>query len=583
MKRHFSQTLALLAALCLTLSGCGGDQGGPQRAETFRAKAELLAAEALTDLNRWEVGDDPLGDDGYAVFFSVCDTADRARVWSAAADTLDGAWTAAVEAAASALQKSGPEPVWVKVDLAYLSEDVSMEEFNTALVKAHPGFFRYGVSLGDDFGTPLLEAELNGAGIYDYKNGVIDLSALNSYLKSAGRGTLSALPERCTAFKAFGWLCDENDDVYTLESSRLNAGRRVISTLDDTYTETLLADSTAYLLRQLQEDGSFVYGYDPRSGETLKGYNILRHAGTLWAMACRYRTAPSEELAAGIRSAAGYLLSQVVTQNDCAYIYETTSDEIKLGGCGLAVIALTECADLFPELDCADVCRELGRGILSMMDTESGEYWHVLNADFSRKESFRTVYYDGEATFALCRLYGLTGEAQWLEAACAAADRFITEDYTRYGDHWVSYAMNELTKYVTDRADYFTFALYNAQRNLQDICDSETASPTDLELLMETFALYSRMMERGYTVDGFDAVALLQAIDQRAEAQLDAFFFPETAMYMAHPQQITGAFMVRNDGFRTRVDDTQHSMGGLMLYAQYYEKLVDYGMLLYRA
>lgn len=573
-----SRLFASVLALALLLSACGGDSGGQERAERFRAKAALLSAEALTDLNRWEVGDDPLGDDGYGVFFSVCDTADRASVYHATGDTLDAAWDAAVSAAVTALEKGGPDPVWVRVDLVYLSENVSMTELNDALAASRPGYFRYGVSLD---GTALLEAELNGAAIYDYDSGAIDRDALNRYLKGAGRKTLSSLPERCTAFKTFGWLCDENDDVYTLESSRLNYGRRV-SDPDSAGTEALLADAADYLVRQLREDGSFVYGLSPCLDEPLEGYNILRHAGTLWALACQYKTAPTEALGEAVRSAADYLCSQIVTNGDCAYVLDETSGELKLGGAALAVIALTECADLLPERDCAELCRGLGNGILSMMDTESGAFRHVLNSDFTLSEEFRTVYYDGEATFALCRLYGLTGEDKWLEAACAAADRFIAEDYTQYGDHWVSYSMNELTKYVTDRADYYSFALYNAQRNLQDILDSEPAAPTDLELLMETFILYSRMMDSGFSVEGFDIVALLRAIDSRVQAQLNACFFPETAMYMAHPQTVLGSFMVRGDGFRVRIDDVQHSMGGLSLYAQYYPKLVNYGMLLYR-
>lgn len=569
---------ALMLALALLLPGCGGS-GGQQRAEQFRAKAELLAAEALTDLNRWEVGDDPLGQDGYGVFFSVCGTADRAKVWSATGDTLDAAWDAAVSTTEAALQKSGPDPVWVKVDLVYLSEDVSMEALNAALADSRPGYFRYGVRLGD--GTDLLEAELNGVGLYDYENGVIDRDALNRYLKGSGRKTLSALPDRCTAFKTFGWLCDEDSTVYALESSRLNYGRRVLDP-DRAATEALLADAADYLVRQLQKDGSFVYGLSPCSGETLESYNILRHAGSLWALACQYKAAPTEELGDAVRSAADYLCSQIVTNGENSYVLEEKSGELKLGGCALAVIALTECADLLPELDRNEICCGLGNGILSMMDEETGAFYHVLNSDFTPSDEFRTVYYDGEATFALCRLYGLTGEDKWLEAACTSADHFIAEDYTQYGDHWVSYSMNELTKYVTDLPEYYSFALYNAQRNLQDILDSDPATPTDLELLMETFILYNRMMDSGFSVEGFDIVALLRAIDSRVQAQLNACFFPETAMYMAHPQTVLGSFMVRGDEFRVRIDDVQHSMGGLSLYAQYYDKLVNYGMLLYR-
>ena len=40
--------------------------------------------------------------------------------------------------------------------------------------------------------------------------------------------------------------------------------------------------------------------------------------------------------------------------------------------------------------------------------------------------------------------------------------------------------------------------------------------------------------------------------------------------------------MVREDGYRTRIDDVQHCIGGYYLYYKNYAKLVGYGMLSYR-
>lgn len=69
----------------------------------------------------------------------------------------------------------------------YLSETVSAQELSSALQSSWDEFFRYGVAFNSDFQTALLEAELNGAKIYDYENDAVDLSALNSYLKKSGR------------------------------------------------------------------------------------------------------------------------------------------------------------------------------------------------------------------------------------------------------------------------------------------------------------------------------------------------------------------------------------------------------------
>lgn len=227
-----------------------------------------------------------------------------------------------------------------------------------------------------------------------------------------------------------------------------------------------------------------------------------------------------------------------------------------------------------------DVCRKMGNGILSLMDQENGTYYHVLNGDFSEKEEFRTVYYDGEATFALCRLYSVTGDQVWLDAAKSAVNHFIAADYVQYRDQWVAYSMNEITKYVDDPA-YYAFALRNVQENYEQI-NRETTAPVCFELLMSTFELYDRLLERGASIGGFDDEEFLRTIYSRADRMLDGYFYPEYAMYMENPSRILGAFMVREDGYRTRIDDVQHCIGGYYLYYKNYAKLVGYGMLSYR-
>lgn len=573
-KKTLGAAAALAAAVVLALLLSRGWKD----TAAFQEKAALLRESALADWVVEEAGTDPAGEAaGHAVFLSVCDGASRAKVYTGTGETLEAAWDSAVARAEKALRRSGLEPRWLKADVVYISDTVSAEELERGTSSSRNGFFRYGAAFDEKFETALLEAELNGGGIYDYEDGGVRLEALNRYLKEAGRKTLSALPERYRLFWCVGWLCDGENEVHGLTASGLDYGRRKAEPLDGAYARELILNSSAFLADQVREDGSFVYGMDPRFDEELDGYNIVRHAGAIWALVCRYRLAPEEALAEKIRQTIGYMLDAVRYDGQGrAFLYEEKSDEFKLGGSGIAVVALTEYMEVFGSREYEDVCAALGEGILSLMD--QGAYYHVLNGDFSRKEAFRTVYYDGEATFALCRLYGLTGDRKWLDAAESAAARFIAEDYTQYKDHWIAYSMNELTKYVTDRPEYFAFALKNAQANLEDIAERDTTYHTYLELLMSTFELYERMRELGGTAENFDLEGFLAAIYARADRQLDGYFFPEYAMYMENPQRVLDAFMVRHDGFRVRIDDVQHNIGGYYLYYKHYDKLVEYGM-----
>lgn len=567
----------LIMSVCLFVFFSGRK---PPNVKTYQGKLALLESAALTQETVDAVGKSPAGGQaGHAVFLSICDTTERASVFCGTGSDLRAAWKAADKQVTDFLSGSNYDPVWVKADAVYISGVVQAAELEQDLQTSDSPFYRYGVAFDRRFQTALLEAELNGARIFDYENGGIDLEYLNRYLQTADRRPLDSLPETYTVFQCMGWLCDENSTVYKLETDNLSYGRRT-ETVDADYTRELILSASDFLLSQLKEDGTFVYGIYPRFDKEIESYNMLRHIGAVWSLFFRYRIAPDEALVEKIERAIGYILDNVVYDSEGrAYLYEESTDEIKLGGAGVAVVAMTEYMDVFQNEKYKEVCCALGNGILSMLDRNTGKYYHVLNGDFSRKEESRIVYYDGEATFALCRLYGLTGDPVWLDAAESAVSYFIEADYTQYRDHWVAYSMNEITKYITDNEEYYAFALANAAKNLDKIRDRADTYPANLEMLMATFEVYDRMQENGIDAGDFDLRAFLDTVSVRIERQLNGYFYPEYAMYMANPKRILNTFMVRHDGYRVRIDDVQHTIDGYYLFFKNYDKLVSYGLL----
>lgn len=578
--------LAIVAAVVILYLVSAGKKD--DALASFEKKSELLREQVLSDARLDEIsGDIEVGLPDNVVFLSVCSGEERAKVFTGTGVDRKAAWLSAYDQAKSFIEEENYNAVWLKADLMSEAKTYDTVEFSTELHHYRPEFFRYGIAFDKNFETALLEAELNGAKILDYENECVDESYLNTYLKKAGRSTLSSLPDSYVVFKCVGWMCDENDEVYDLISDIDDYGRRKVDTVDKEYAAELVKNASGFLIDQVKDDGSFVYGYYPRFDKTIDNYNIVRHASTLWSLVCQYRMTGNEELVPVIDRAVDYMVENaIVERNDeISYLYEEKSDEIKLGGCGVAVVALTEYMDAFGSDKYKDLAVKLGNGILTMLDQDSGEYYHVLDGEFIKKEQFRTVYYDGEATFALCRLYSLTSDEKWLNAAKSAVEHFISADYVQYKDHWVAYSMNEITKYVDDER-YYTFALRNAQENLDTIYNRDTTYHTYFELLMSTFEIYDRMIERGIHVDyldnGFDLEYFLKTIYKRADHMLCGYFYPEYAMYMANPNSILDTFMVRHDGYRVRIDDVQHNVGGYYLYYMNYDKLVDYGMLEYR-
>ena len=553
--------------------------------ELFDRKSALLKEQVLSDARASELSgeiEDGLPDS--VVFISICNGEERAKVFTGTGADKETAWNDAYSHAKAFVEENSYNCLWVKADLVGEAKTLNTEDFSTELHHFRPEFFRKGISFDKEFNTALLEAELNGAKILDYDKECVNLTYLKTYLKKEGRTAISSLPDEYVVFRCIGWLCDEDGKVFELISDDAEYGRRKVDTVDKDYAAMLVENASAFLIDQVKDDGSFVYGIYPRFDNDINNYNIVRHASTLWSLVCQYRMTGNDKLVNVIDKAVDYMIDNAVinADNSTAYLYEKKSDEIKLGGCGVAVVALTEYMDAFDSDKYKDVAVKLGNGILTMLNEETGEYYHVLNGDCSRKEQFRTVYYDGEATFALCRLYSLTGDEKWLNAAKSAVEHFIDADYVQFKDHWVAYSMNEITKYVDDDR-YYTFALRNAQENLNTIYYRDTTYHTYFELLMSTFELYDRMNERGihvdYLDDGFDLNYFLKTVYKRADHMLNGYFYPEYAMYMANPNRVLDTFMVRHDGYRIRIDDVQHNVGGYYLYYKNYDKLVEYGML----
>lgn len=553
--------------------------------ELFEKKAELLMEQVVSGTRDNELSGEI--EDGLpkgVVFISICNGDERARVFTGTGDTKQAAWDDAYSKAHNFVEENSYNCLWVKADLMGEAKTMSTEEFSTELAHYRHEFFRKGISFDKDFNTALLEAELNAGKILDYDEECVNTTYLRNYLNKADRTPIVTLPDEYVIFNCIGWICDEDSKVYDLISDDADYGRRKVDLIDKDYAAELVKNASSFLIDQVNDDGSFVYGMYPRFDRDIDNYNIVRHASTLWSLVCQYRMTGNKELVSVIDKAIDYMIDNAVitTDDSTAYLLEKKSDEIKLGGCGVAVVALTEYMDAFGSDKYADVAVKLGNGILTMLDKKTGEYYHVLNGDCSRKEQFRTVYYDGEATFALCRLYSLTGDEKWLDAAKAAVEHFIDADYVQLKDHWVAYSMNEITKYVDDDR-YYTFALRNAQENLDRIYNRDTTYHTYFELLMSTFELYDRMIEKGIHVDyldnGFDLEYFLKTIYKRADHMLNGYFYPEYAMYMANPNRVLNTFMVRHDGYRVRIDDVQHNVGGYYLYYKNYDKLVEYGML----
>ena len=215
-----------------------------------------------------------------------------------------------------------------------------------------------------------------------------------------------------------------------------------------------------YLARMTRPSGRFRYKYQARSGADGRGYNMLRHAGTIYAMAQLLRMACDPTIRAATVRALRYLMEHVhVMDNGAATIVHRGAT--KLGGAALALLAMTEYVRATGDRRWLTMAQRLALFVTESQRAD-GSFVHKRYFPSGESTGFVSRYYPGEAVFALMRLYTLDGGVWWRTAAERSANYLITiRDAHRAQldhDHWLLYGLNELHK-VAPRQIYRDHAL----------------------------------------------------------------------------------------------------------------------------
>lgn len=549
--------------------------------EKFNQKTELLWEKLSSSSERFKELAEKLGH--IAAFISVSDIHQQAYVFRAVGETAETAWKKAKANALEFISAENLDPAWVKADVISGAEKRSLAELLAELPKVHKNFFRKGISFDDKLDRAIIEAELNTCSLLDYNTGSIDLKELNDHLTDNDLPVLDRLPDEVIVFTCESAFCDEKGVAYTLYSDDIRCGRRVLGRLEKENVYRVITSAADYLSMQIGLDGKFDYGFFPTGSKEISGYSILRHVSSVRSLLCSYRLTHDRFLKEQIDSAIGYAVKSMMykyperagTEN-VLYLAEKTENEVTLGGNAAAVIVLTEYMDIFGTDKYTKLARELGNGILELFDERDGSFFHVLKyPSFAPRDKFRDVYYDGKAVFALSRLFGLTKDKRYIDAAKQAVDRFIEKNYERYADPWVAYSVNELTKYYP-LPKYLNFGVKNVEANLDKIYDQPTTCHTYLELLCASFELAERIRNENLNcpaMESFDMTGLADAIFYCAELMLNGYGYPEHVMYFEQPSCALGAFFMRHEDFRIRIDDVQNFAGAYYPFYRNFEKL----------
>lgn len=235
-----------------------------------------------------------------------------------------------------------------------------------------------------------------------------------------------------------------------------------------------------YLMRMVRDtegmQGRFIYNLYESGTFKEKSYNVLRHAGTVFAMASYIQWAPRhstgmvvelDELTEKTAQAVDYLktafLKPLIDSNttgmkalaiwdEPSLISEKTHARrcAKLGGAGLGLVALTSFEAIRPGTTRKNDFSLLAE-FIRFMQRDDGSFESKYCDKFGIDDSVVSLFYPGEASLGMVQLYELTKRREYLRIALRGMMYLATmraESTSVERDHWALLATEKLLKHL---------------------------------------------------------------------------------------------------------------------------------------
>ncbi len=343
--------------------------------------------------------------------------------------------------------------------------------------------------------------------------------------------------------------------------------------------ENAAVGAAAWMKRNLGPDGRYTYIYNADTDTVPSAYNDVRHAGVtmaLYQVAGRHRD--GEALRAA-DAALGWMEGHLVRQEGWAALVGE-GDRAKLGASALMLVGLAERRLATGDVRHDDLMRELGRFIVVLQRDDGGFHVAWLLSEGEPDREGTSIFYPGEALWALALLHeALPGEG-W-DAAAGNAAAFITmlrddlEDipFPPLPDQWAAYGLAEMAEWGLDEGE-IAYARRLAERFGFLVRTEAQRQDSDLGTLVRGPRV--RAAALGTWVEALAALWRLAATDERLadlkpkiEERLRCAagilaarqVSPEAAAGYAQPDMVSGAWL---RGGETRMDDQQHAFSGLL-------------------
>ncbi|MBF8275629.1 MAG: hypothetical protein HW390_702 [Candidatus Brocadiaceae bacterium] len=234
-------------------------------------------------------------------------------------------------------------------------------------------------------------------------------------------------------------------------------GKAVSTQIDD--VRIAINRSANYLMKNTKAGGMFEYRINMNHAIKVKEkYNILRHAGAMYAMSMCYQLHPDDNMRSAVKRAGKYLRDEAIDtlpgkENMLAVLskpHDSQGDEplqAKLGGTGLGLAALLSLEDISPGSTPLADLRKLGQFLVYMQREDGSFSSKYIPAEGGVNDNWQSLYYPGEAILGLLMLYEKDPSAIWIDSASKALEYLARsrKDKTDVpADHWALLATEKM-------------------------------------------------------------------------------------------------------------------------------------------
>jgi len=236
-------------------------------------------------------------------------------------------------------------------------------------------------------------------------------------------------------------------------------GCRDTTSLQIDAVQSAINRSARYLAKNTKEDGMFEYriNMDPAI-EVKEKYNILRHAGAIYAMSMYYQLQPDVDMLSAIERAGKYLRDEPIYpisgRDDMLAVWSKPEVnrsgkplQAKLGGTGLGLVALLSIEKIHPGFTPLPDLQSLGQFIVYMQKEDGSFYSKYIPSMGGRWGKWQSLYYPGEAALGLLMLYEKDSSDVWIKSVAKALAYMARSRKNRTNipaDHWVLLATEKI-------------------------------------------------------------------------------------------------------------------------------------------